>query len=69
MNLYLIYKVDTNDYSVSWTGNYSGCSCKIYGIFDSVEKLKQLQKVTGLNLSEMSSHLNHLKNGIVIVTM
>lgn len=42
MNLYLIYKVDTDDYSVSWTGNYSGCSCKIYGIFDSAEKATEV---------------------------
>lgn len=38
MKLFMVIKKDTEDYSVSWTGNYSGISFDFFGIYSTFEK-------------------------------
>ena len=38
MKIFVVVKCDIDDYTVSWTGNYSGVSVDLLGIYSSIEK-------------------------------
>lgn len=40
--IYLVIVSDVNDYSISWTGNYPGFSCKCYGAFSTENKASEV---------------------------
>lgn len=42
--MYLVIVNDDNDYSMSWTGNYAGFSCKAKGLYSVKQDAEEIAK-------------------------
>ena len=65
MKIYLIIRVDDQDYSMSWTGNYAGYSVRFYGAYTDKEQADSIAENVNAEVYEytMNQEYNELLGG------